>query len=251
MTKIMQNTQREILLEEFKKVLNSSYLAPPSSSLQKFKDNFKEWLIPNLTTLTQRLGYNKRKILTLKKEEVILNIGCWETNNEKYVNTDLITLDSWLDVKEISKVILGKSTKYELLVNINYYDSNLLEYANGIVLSHVLEHIYPQLAMTALKNCFAYLKPGGCIRISVPYLEAYSQPKLPECQGVRNSILAKNSLIYGWGHKFMYDPELLTILMEEVGFTEVKEVNFKEGILGETDNLKHKSESIYLTGIKA
>ncbi len=249
----MQSTEREILLEEFKKVLNSSYLASPPSSLQKFKDNFREWLILNLTTLMQRLGYNKRKILTLKKEkeEVILNIGCWETNNESYVNTDLITLESWLDVKELSKVILGKSSKYELLININYYDINLLEYANGIVLSHVLEHIYPQLAMAALKNCFAYLKPGGCIRISVPYLEAYSQPNLPECQGVRKSILAKNSLIYGWGHKFMYDPELLTTLMEEVGFTEVKEVSFKQGILGETDNPKHKSESIYLTGIKA
>ncbi len=247
----MQSTERKILLEEFKKVLNSSYLEPPSSSFQKFKNNLREWLILKLTTLMQRLGYNKRKISNLKKGEVILNIGCWETNNERYVNADLITLDSWLDIKEIYQFIFGNSTKHELLININYYDSNLLEYANGIVISHVLEHIYPQLVITALKNCFAYLKPGGCIRISVPYLEAYSLPKLPECQGVRNSMLAKNRLIYGWGHKFMYDPELLTTLMEEVGFTEVKEVSFKEGVLGETDNPKHQSESIYLTGIKA
>ena len=48
----------------------------------------------------------------------------------------------------------------------------------------------------------------------------------------------------------MYDAELLTLLMEEAGFSEVKEVTFKKGILSETDLPHRQPESIYLTGVK-
>jgi predicted SAM-dependent methyltransferase len=137
------------------------------------------------------------------------------------------------------------------LLNLTYYDKNLLEYAHTIILSHVLEHIHPQLAIRALKNCFAYLKPGGYIRVSVPYLEAYNQANLPQCQDVCNRMLAKNRLIYGWGHQFMYDADLLGVLLEEAGFVEVKEETFGKGLLGETDSLEHRAESIYLTAIKS
>jgi hypothetical protein len=57
-------------------------------------------------------------------------------------------------------------------------------------------------------------------------------------------------MAYGWGHKFMYDAKLLNLLMEEAGFSELKEVTFREGLLGETDLAKYKAESIYMTGIK-
>ena len=48
----------------------------------------------------------------------------------------------------------------------------------------------------------------------------------------------------------MYDAKLLNLLMEEAGFSELKEVTFREGLLGETDLAKYKAESIYMTGIK-
>ena len=117
------------------------------------------------------------------------------------------------------------------------------------MLSHVLEHIPPMLAITALKNCFAYLKQSGYIRISVPCLEAYEQPKLPLC-GFKNRTLAKNNLIYNHGHRFMYDVKLLTLIMQEAGLKEVKEVTFSKGLLSEADVLERQAETIYLTAIK-
>ena len=126
----------------------------------------------------------------------------------------------------------------------------MLNIADGIFLSHVLEHIPPTLVITGLKNCLAYLKVGGCIRISVPTLALYDMPNLSPSKQTKNHALAKNLVFYGFGHKFMYNAELLTVLMEEAGFSKVKEVTYGEGLLGETDPPYREHESMYLTGIK-
>lgn len=44
---------------------------------------------------------------------------------------------------------------------------------SGLFCSHVLEHLSYMDFMTALKNSFEYLKPGGVFRIIVPDLEFY------------------------------------------------------------------------------
>lgn len=74
--------------------------------------------------------------------------------------------------------------------------------------------------------------------------------QFPRVQGIHNPMLAKNKLIYDYGHQFMYDAELLSLLMEEAGFSEVKEVTFTTGLLCETDAEWQQPESIYVTGIK-
>ena len=244
-----QETEKKILLEEFKKVAYQR-VTPPFSSLNVLKYALGEWTCLSLTNLMQRLGYNQRQVAVFKaqREQIILNIGCLESAKEKYVNADLVPAGG---IRSIFKILTGKiKLDYELLVNITFFDKSLSEFANGIILSHVLEHIHPQLAIKALENCFAYLKPGGCIRVTVPYLGAYEQPNFPAVQGVHNQMLAKNKLIYDYGHQFMYDAELLSLLMEEAGFSEVKEVTFKTGLLGETDAEWQQPESIYVTGIK-
>ncbi|MBE9167628.1 hypothetical protein IQ238_08905 [Pleurocapsales cyanobacterium LEGE 06147] len=246
-------TGKKQLLQEFKIVADRE--TPPASSLRGLKYSFSQWLCLNGTSLMQRLGYNQKKILAmtnkLANKPIILNIGCLEQVNNNYVNADMVPFGG---IRSFFNFILGKTKlNYDLLINIAFYDQYLLEFADGIILSHVLEHIHPLLAITALKNCFAYLKQERAIRISVPYLGRFEQPdfpiNFPDCQ-IHNCMLAKNNVIYGYGHQFMYDAELLNLLMEEAGFSEVKEVAFGEGLLGETDPPERKPRSIYLTGIK-
>ena len=213
--------------------------------LRGIRTDFSEWISLNATVLIQRIGYNK-KIAFFKGKKIILNIGCAGDTNNSYINADLFP-----NIGDTFRIILGKEKiKSDLFVNVSYYDKNLLESADGIVLSHVLEHIPPMLAITALKNCFAYLKQFGYIRVSVPCLEAYEQPKLPLCKTFKNSTLVKKNLIYNHGHKFMYDVELLTFIMQEAGLKEVKKFAFSKGLLGESDVLERQAETIYLTGIK-
>lgn len=243
----LAQNEKEKLLREFKQIC---WDFEPKYVLRSIiSSNLSGWISLKLTTLMQEIGYNKRKIHDLAGRKIILNIGCLNITDNNYINGDLFPPVETL--KQILNLISGKTKiEQDLFINITAYDKNLAEFADGIILSHVLEHIKPMLAITALKNCYAYLKPGGCIRLSVPCLAAYEQQKLPDCQNFENRMLAKNKLIYDYGHKFMYDAEILTLVMEEAGFNEIKEVTFKEGLLGETDLPHRQPESIYLTGIK-
>ena len=130
------------------------------------------------------------------------------------------------------------------------YDESLANFADGIVLSHVLEHIPPTKALVSLRNCFNYLKPDGIIRISVPCLDKYIHGDIPPYSNLSNRTLAMNRVIYDSTHQFMYDATILRFLLKEAGFTEVKEVAFREGLLNETDIEFRAPESIYLTAIK-
>jgi predicted SAM-dependent methyltransferase len=241
---------RKRLLEEFQEV--GENLAPPFSTLRRLKYSCGEWFCLNFTRLLQQLGYNKRRILAIRnnlddRAKIILNIGCSDDTKRNYVNAELVSLFGYRSIfrkKEWSN--------FDLFIELTFYDKYLLEFADGIVLSHVLEHIHPLLAIKALKNCFAYLKPGGCLRISVPDLRIYERKNVlhPEVSQIENQTLAKNLLIYAYKHQFMYDAELVIILMEEAGFKNIQEVSYGQSLLGETDVSKRQAESIYVTGIK-
>ncbi len=220
-----KKSQTKGLLEEFNEISDKIY---PDPGLLSIVSSLRTWLGLNATILIQRLGYNKKKISALQDKPIVLNIGCQGSKSEdsNCVDTDLLIGNS------ILKFALGK-LDYDLLLNVTYYDKNLSNVAEGIVISHVLEHIPSTLVITALKNCYAYLKTGGCIRVSVPNLALYHQPNFPESEKVHNRILAENLLIYAWGHKFMYDAELLTVLMKEAGFSNIKEVTYGKGLLGD------------------
>ena len=238
-----QNRRKKILLREFKKI---ALRVSPASGLMGLRQNIGMWISLKTTILLQRIGYNKRKISTLKKKEIILNIGCGSVVKDNLINADLFPpLGTFWH-----KITHKQKLEADIFLNLGSYDQNLANLADGIVLSHVLEHLPPRIVINALRNCFNYLKPGGNIRVSVPHLAAYEQEDIPQYQGVTNQTLAKNSLIYAWGHHFMYDGEIMTLLMEEAGFKEVKEVAFGEGILNETDVKSRQEESIYLTGLK-
>lgn len=241
----LKEIEKQVLLKDFKQMAYE--LKRYSVLREKFLITIKEWLSLKMTALVQKTGYNGRRIRKFNGKKIILNIGCLEVIDNRYVNGDLFP-----DIDQIFQILNDKTKiNHELFINLCYYDSHLSGVADGIVLSHVLEHLPPVLAITALKNSLAYLKQGGGMRISVPYLGAYDQINMPQCQKVENRMLAKNRLIYDYGHQFMYDADLLTVLMEEAGFSEVKEVSFSEGVLGETDLPHRQPESIYLTGVKA
>ena len=230
------------LMQEFNKVAHN---ITPSPGFKGLKHQVGVLFSLNTTLIMQRLGYNKRKIRSLKKDEIILNIGCLNYD-KNCINSDLFpTLGTFLKI-----LTKKKQFNCDLFLNVSVYDESLSNFANGIVLSHVLEHIIPTKALVSLRNCFNYLKPGGSIRVCVPCLDNYIHGDIPPYSNLSNRTLAMNRVIYGSQHRFMYDAKILRVLLEEAGFTEVKEVAFREGLLNETDIEFRASESIYLTAIK-
>jgi hypothetical protein len=236
--------EKNILLEEIQ--LLQHRISIYSWGLRGLRTYASGALSLPLTNFMQNIGYNKKKLNHFNNlDKVILNIGCkYDTDNE-YINTDLFPT-----IGEMWRILQGKrEVDYDLFLNICCEDKNLSEVADGIIFSHVLEHIPLNLAFVALKNCFKYLKKNGCIRICVPCLDKYQESLNTSFDKAKN-MLAVNTVIYCYGHKVMYNAEILKLLMAEVGFSQIEEVNFQEGLLGISDLPERQSESIYLTGVK-
>lgn len=76
---------------------------------------------------------------------------------------------------------------------------------------HVWEHLSAEDGMTACRNCFAYLKPGGILRIAVP--DGF-HPDADYIAEVRPGG-------YGPGaddHKVLYTCQTLSALLEKAGY---------------------------------
>ncbi|MDB2449692.1 class I SAM-dependent methyltransferase [Pseudomonadales bacterium] len=234
----MNNQQ---ILEEFEAL--GERLSKPAGFFWKTVNNFSGWLSLNITILIQRIGL-QRSIIEKVQGRLILNIGSGDEFPNGCINTDLFpTLGT------MAKIATGRAKiKFNYFLNILYKDKNLLGKADGIVFAHVLEHLPPHLSMVAIENLRSYLKPGGVLRISVPSIDAYWKEPAPDNQKLATPILAKNSLIYGWNHAFMYDIELLSALLEAVGFVNIRPTECGQGDMGELDVKRRKAETIYLIG---
>lgn len=214
-------------------------LSKPSGP-RKIVNKVSVWFSLNMTILIQALGLQKHKLR--RDDELILNIGSGDEFPDKCLNTDLFPSFGIL-----FKIITKKNKiKYDYFLNILYRDQNLANKADGIIFSHVLEHISPHLALDVLKNLFLFLKPGGKLRISVPDLSLYEKDSIPNNQNLSTPILAKNSLIYRWNHKFMYNKELLIKLLDRAGFIKIEETSCGNGYMGNFDVQRRNGETLYI-----
>jgi SAM-dependent methyltransferase len=232
------------IASEFQKAVSTMR---PRSAIVDFRCKISQIISLKITDLIQILGFNKKQIYKENRKSIILNIGCADHLDSSYINADIFP-----PVGRALRILLGKGKiDWNLFINIVSTDYSLVNVADGIILAHVLEHVAADQSIKALKNCYSYLKPGGEFRISVPHIRAY--PFLEDISSTvkkAEDAINRNALIYGHFHQFMYEPELLALLLESVGFFEIKIVDFGQGLLGESDRHERKDESIYITAMK-
>jgi len=235
----MKANQIDTIVREF--IALSEILNSPSG-WRKWINIVSESFALKATEVLQWIGINRKLADKYSGTKLLLNIGCGDALFDDCVNSDIAPTFGG-----IIRWIRGEqSYKDKFFINVLYNDRHLRGIADGVVFSHVLEHLPPHLAIPALKNIKSYLKSGGVLRISVPYIGSYDLPDIPTDQQLTTPILAKNSLIYGWGHRFMYDITLLICLLDHVGFQNIQQVSTNAGPLGETDVLRRAGETIYL-----
>ena len=136
------------------------------------------------------------------------------------------------------------------------------EVMDYILSEHMVEHLTYNSGRKMLKECYRVLKPGGVLRIATPdlavLLNLYSDNKSPEAQHYikwitdENIPSAKsykasfviNNAFRNWGHTFLYDRELLLEILDEAGFSDIKEYMPNESDNAELKGLEHHGKFI-------
>ncbi|MGJ3253781.1 MAG: class I SAM-dependent methyltransferase [Elainellaceae cyanobacterium] len=94
-----------------------------------------------------------------------------------------------------------------------------LDYVYG---EHFLEHLNVAGAIAFLNHAWHSLRSGGVLRLSTPSLEwvLSTHFSLTEANPDRriSSTFQINRAFHGWGHQFLYSKELLTSLLDHVGY---------------------------------
>jgi len=118
---------------------------------------------------------------------------------------------------------------------------------DGIYCSHVLEHLSFEDFITALKNTFKYLKPGGIFRCVIPDLKGYVEIYLERIkhkdstasiQFMRETRLGTEKRVYGiWNlfkflgsheHLWMWDALSLQDYLRRTGFSQIRPCLFND-----------------------
>lgn len=103
---------------------------------------------------------------------------------------------------------------------------------------HQIEHLTHEQGLRMLRESHRVLRPGGAIRVATPdlerllsllrrehpladrYVEEIVRRFVPEADAPRPAY-AVNNVLYGHGHRFVYDEDALRAALERAGFDQV------------------------------
>lgn len=108
-------------------------------------------------------SYNQSNYL--KPSSRLLNVGCGQRYDRRWVNLDLSSLDASV-------------VQYDINLGLPFADGSF----DAVYHSHVFEHLKPEQGERLLKECFRVLAPGGVLRMVVPDLEKIAQLYLQKHQ---------------------------------------------------------------------
>jgi predicted SAM-dependent methyltransferase len=153
-----------------------------------------------------------------------LHIGCGENVLDGWLNCDLTP-------KAESVVRLDATKPFP-------FEDGQFDYAFS---EHFIEHIdYPQ-GLSMLREIRRVLKPGGRARITTPnmaflidlyrkdksdqqlrYIDWATKSFIKYAPVERDVFVINNFFTCDWGHRFIYDLESLTQLMQSAGFVNIR-----------------------------
>ncbi len=151
-----------------------------------------------------------------------LNVGCGPNVRPGFVNLD-------------SEWVPGIDLCWDATTRLPFADGAL----SGIFSEHFLEHLPFEAADGVLREMRRVLRPGGVLRLVVPdgelYLKNYaSGAPIPYAEedprdGLYSPMMSVNRIFRSHGHRFIYDFDTLSQLLQRQGFGEVRRERFMQG----------------------
>ena len=176
-----------------------------------------------------------------------LNLGCGSHRIKGFINADFFRYHEIFDPSKRPDWMLDLSRPLNCPNN----------RWRGIFLQHVLEHLTYTDAYNLLSEIFRTLQPNGSVRIILPDLDAYlswpelskSNIKMSRYKSFPEAICNLSQL---HGHRSTWNFSLLTEVLLEIGFTDIKRCCLYSGtdpILC-VDDPSHEWQSLYLEARK-
>ena len=130
-------------------------------------------------------------------------------------------------------------------------------YWDGMFTEHVIEHLSYAEAVVVFRESLRTLRPGAWLRISVPDLARYVdfyKHKLAteEFHPFPHRALALSFLTQMHSHKSVWDADLMSRILSELGFVDISVVSFGNGTDMRVikDDPDKKQESMYIEARK-
>jgi predicted SAM-dependent methyltransferase len=143
---------------------------------------------------------------------------------------------------------------------------------DGINMSHFFEHFTRDVGVKILRESYRVLKPGGVLRISCPDLLTYAKAYIGRDSSFFNKPEVKMACRYeglttygdilagkaydndlSFGHKWFYDAESISVLLEEVGFSQIENCSVHQSQLPNIEEVEpvfRAAESFYVEAVK-
>lgn len=125
---------------------------------------------------------------------------------------------------------------------------------------HALEHLeYPNGIVSALNEIYKSLKPGGTFRLAVPDLDIMAQAYVngsdlkflyssdfPAYYYKDHPAERAHFFVTAWQHKMLYSFSLMSELLRDAGFKDIRKMAFGQSRLGQWSHDRFEQESMYV-----
>ncbi len=202
-----------------------------------------------LSSFAGNIFFNKpAPDIRLQNGNHLLNLGCGSNHIKDWVNADFYRLHNLFWNRKLLPDWMVDLTK-PLNCGNDYWD--------GVLIEHVNEHLLFSHNLNLFKEVYRILKPGGVCRVIVPDLDRYLrwrelrevEPKMSRYKSLPEAI---SNLTQNHKHVSVWNFELLSEVLNNVGFTNIERCEFNSALLSEmkVDTESHKWESLYVEAQK-
>ena len=158
-----------------------------------------------------------------KNKNKYIQIGCGTNLKVGFENLDFFPM-------RFKEIFSYNHIGHDLRKTLPYKDDMF----EGAFSEHTLEHLYYDEAIQLLKEIKRILKPNHVFRCTVPDLKKYNDFYNDNLKGdffdkFTYKAQAFFNLTQNYGHRSIWDYEILSEKMSEIGFKDIKQKNFKEG----------------------
>jgi len=172
---------------------------------------------------------------------VRLNLGCGRTPLPRWTNVDLAGRNDADLVLDVRRPLPFASDSVEAIFS-----------------EHLVEHLTYDDATFLLSECARVLRPEGVIRIVAPDFGRYARAYVTgdgdfldtARAGRATPLMALAEVVYGYGHRSIWDVETLVAVLEHCGLRAAESEFGVSALEPCPDRPERRDESLYVEGRK-